>query len=146
VLHNLDVALNHALRCDALGLQRGLPENFFKESFVRPNGYDADLRALPEILVIRFRNSHIEFGLEPVLDTANDHTLVLERLRVGNVNIECQESDDCHGWLRPDVGHHFLRDKGFDLIADFNVVEILDADAAFVTLCHFRRIVLEALQ
>src|SRR3989442_8919550 len=48
--------------------------------------------------------------------------------------------------LRPDVGHHFFGDKGFDGVADLYVVEILNTDATFVAASGFRSIFLEALQ
>src|SRR5438094_376141 len=45
--------------------------------------------------------------------------------------------------LRPDV-HHFFSHERFNLIADFHVVKVLYADAAFVAARDFGSIFLEA--
>src|SRR5262245_47689966 len=48
--------------------------------------------------------------------------------------------------LHSDVGHHLFGHECFDRIADFDVVEILNTDAAFVAARDFRSVFLEALE
>src|SRR5262245_60450529 len=47
---------------------------------------------------------------------------------------------------RADVGHYFLCHERFNRIADFDVVEILNADTAFVAFGDFGCVFLESLQ
>src|SRR5215471_8304187 len=50
-----------------------------------------------------------------------------------------------HGWLEQS-GCDFFGDVGFDDVADLDVLEPLEADAAFKALLYFRDVVFEAAQ
>ena len=67
-----------------------------------------------------------------------------------DMNVESQKGNDYHfqrraNGLRPDVGHYFLCHEGLDGIADLHVIEVLNADTAFVAFCDFGRVFLESL-
>src|SRR5262249_39255070 len=50
--HDFDIALNRALRRDSFRFLTSLLQPFFQELFVRSDGHDADLRTLPQFLMI----------------------------------------------------------------------------------------------
>ena len=89
-----------------------------------------------------FGNGNIELRAQPILQSADHHPLVLERLRVGNVDVESQQRDDSRTMLHPTSrrrGHHFFRDERFDGVSDLDVVVVLDADTAFVSALPLRK-------
>src|SRR5262245_47150836 len=103
--------------------------------------------------MVDLRDSHVELPAQPIFETAHDHSLVLQGLCVWDVDVQSEKSDNYHLMkdgrnsgtvatvpeflsLGSDVGHHFLGDKGFDLIADLHVVEVLNSDAALIALGH----------
>jgi hypothetical protein len=56
--------------------------------------------ALPEIVVPDLRNRDVEL-LHPVLDAAEHHALLFQRLRAGNEKLQGEESDnhgECTNW------------------------------------------------
>src|SRR2546425_12810206 len=66
--------------------------------FVRERD-DADDRALPHIVVIELRHRHVEMTAQTVLQAAEHLPLVLQRLRIGDVQLEGEQAD-WHGRLR----------------------------------------------
>jgi hypothetical protein len=55
------------------------------------DGHDSQARALPQILMLELGDGDIEL-LETVLDSPEHHALVLERLRVWNVDLDVKNS------------------------------------------------------
>ena len=60
----------------------------------------AEGRALPEILVVTFRDRHVEVVGDLRLDLAEDSTLPLQRMILGDVHDEAKDAHD-HGRIRP---------------------------------------------
>ena len=110
-LHNFDIALNHAFRRRPLGLFGRFLQYFLQETFVWPDSHDTHLRPLPQVLMIDFRNRHVEFRSQPVLQPPYDHPLVLERLCVGQMDVEGEKSNCDHfsTWGPPTSG---IRPRG----------------------------------
>src|SRR5262249_13705773 len=59
-LYNLDVCLNHALRRDTFGFTGSFLEYLLQELFVRSHSHHAHLSALPQLLMVYFRNRNIK--------------------------------------------------------------------------------------
>ena len=55
-------------------------------------GDDADHRPLPDILMIQFRNRNIELKPQLVLQAAQHLALILQRLRIGNMQFQSEQS------------------------------------------------------
>src|SRR5271168_4530978 len=123
---------------------------------------DADHRPLPHIMMLQLRHCNIELAAQLVFQAAKHLPLVLQRLRVGNVQLEGEETNR-HAWLpgtarrlsfasRPNGlpgsfrGAHLGDAETFEKIADLDVVEVAHADAAFETGAHFAGVIFEALQ
>src|SRR5271154_4356391 len=123
---------------------------------------DADHRPLPHIMILQLRHRNIELAAQFVFQAAQHLPLVLQRLRVGNVQLEGEETNR-HAWLpgtarrlsfasRPSGlpgsfrGAHLSDAETFEKIADLDVVEVGHADAAFETGAHFAGVIFEALQ
>jgi hypothetical protein len=92
-LNDFDIALNHAVGRNTFGFFECELQGLARVLFVGSDGGDADRGALPYVLVIGFGNGDIEFGAEPVLEAADDHALVFERLRMGDVDLEREQGD-----------------------------------------------------
>ena len=69
--------------------KRRFLQDLFEKTLIRTNCDSANLRPLPQVLVISFR-SDIELRLKAILYPTDHHTLVFERLCVRNVNVESQ--------------------------------------------------------
>ena len=110
---------------------------------------DADLRALPGILPVQFGDGHIEFPPQPVLQAAQHLPLVFERMRIGNVDFQGEQTDrhrhpcgpaprtgvHCRdraprsstGSGRASASMSLLHREALEHVADLDVVEIGDA-------------------
>ena len=94
--------------------------------------------ALLQVLVIDLEHGDVEL-LQPILDAQQHHSLVLQRLAAGHMELNGQQTDD---HLRGD--RDALHDEDLDDVADLDVVEVLDADTALEPFAHFADVVLEA--
>ena len=92
-LHDLDVALHDAFGRAALGIFERQLQRLQGILFIGSDGRDADCSALPQLLMIRFGDGDIEFRAQAVSEAADDHSLVLERLGVRDVDVESQQGD-----------------------------------------------------
>src|SRR5215831_15409000 len=89
-LYDLNVALYRALRSRSLGLFECMAQHLIQVTFVGSYCDDAYLSTLPQILMVNFGYRYIKFGPQAVLHRANDHSFILQRLCVRNVDIEGQ--------------------------------------------------------
>jgi hypothetical protein len=60
---------------------------------VARDGYHANARPLPKILMIQLGDGYIEVGAKPVFQAAKHLPLVFQRLRVRDVDFQCEETD-----------------------------------------------------
>src|SRR5665213_3868422 len=82
------VPLKHALGFGKHGLER-----LFQVSRIVRDAHNADLRALPGVLMIQFGDRHVKSAPKPVFEAPQHLPFVLERARVGDMNFERQEPD-----------------------------------------------------
>ena len=132
---------------------------------------DPKAGALPEVLMLDLGDRHVELP-ETIFDAAQDHSLVLERLGARNVELDGQQTDNhtqcsvlvpgaqcwgsvlvlgapCAGTvhrhrLGPD--RHALHREHLDEVANFDVVESFEADAALDAGLDLADIIFEAPQ
>src|SRR5436190_3331816 len=107
------------------------------------------------------RDAHLVARGDPILHLREHAPLVLERARARNAELETQDPDPDRLVGRSEEATSFhdarrggsLRDRGdfldevrLDLIADLDVVEVLESDAALVALLDLTGVVLEPTQ
>src|SRR6185295_7694418 len=128
-------------------IQRLLTHLIDVSSFIGHTGKAQD-GFLPQVLFINFGYREVELVSQPILETQEDLPLVLQRLTLGNEQLDRAEPDDhTHGQTYALKFCGNLVDCiGFDDIPCLDVVEILDANSTLVTLLHFTDVVLEATQ
>ena len=119
---------------------------------IRADGHHGQSRALPEILMLDLGHRHVEL-LQPVLDAPEHHALVFQRSRSGHVEFDGKQRNDhlfplAAGPTPPRLtlmpaapasqavarcsrsDRDALHREHFDDVADLDVVELLEADAA----------------
>jgi hypothetical protein len=96
-------------------------------------GYDAcrEFRPLPEILVARLGDGHVEAIVQPVLQALENAPLLLERLAAVDLELPADHADD-HAAAAPDQDSPLVEPASvratdfdtiaFDVIADLEVV------------------------
>jgi hypothetical protein len=77
---------------EALGFAQDVLQGFFDVLFGIGEGDDADSRGLPDVLEIQFGDGDVEFTSQAVSEAADDLALVLERVRVGEAELESEEA------------------------------------------------------
>jgi len=130
---------------------------------------DANGGRLPDIVKIQLGHGDVEFAAEAILEAAKDLALVLEGASVRDVEFQRQQTDRHGGESGVEPRHckkkslfagggagtglrggfgagNFLNIESFENVADFHVVEIGDAGAAFKTGTDFAGVVLEAFE
>src|SRR5258707_2420440 len=111
--------------------------------------------------MIQFRNRDIELEPQLVLQAAQHLALILQRLRIGNVQFQSEQSYG-HGFPGTAASLFFsggdarlsrsfrrgklLHVEAFQDVADLYVVEVGDAGAALKAGAHFARVIFEALE
>src|SRR5256714_10117653 len=112
---------------------------------------DGQLGALPQVVVGRLRGRDVEAVVEPVLEALQDVTLLLQR--AAPLEVQLPGHPPHHHGSRPLAAIPPVERAGdlldairFDQVADLDVVEVLDADAALEALPHLAHVVLEALE
>src|ERR1700733_13344 len=147
---------------DAIGFVQNLLQQFLNIPLFIGQRYNAHHRPLPQIVMIQLRDSHVNLPSQLILQAAKHLPLVLQRLRVRDVQLEGKQADRHERlqelcWvlsarrrrtgLRSSFrGAEFGHLEAFQNVADLDVVEIGDAHAALKAGAHFAGIVLEALQ
>ena len=110
--------------------------------------------------MIELGDGDVETRAQPVLQAAQHLPLVLERMRVGNVNFQGQETDRHLRTSPTSVSrehaarvrrvasrqNQLLHREALEHVADLHVVEIRDAHAALEASAHFAGIFLESPQ
>lgn len=139
-------AAEHARRVRLYGLQ-----NLFGADAVVSDGNGGYDRTLPGIEMIDFGHGDIEALAKPVFQALDDVALFLERMRVLNMYVERQYTDCRHPASRA-----LLRDrnlwgdsfhgKRLQHVADLNVVEVRDRNAALKTVLDLACVIFEALE
>src|SRR5438876_873049 len=129
----------------------GLPEHALGVAPLVRHHTDRQLGALPQVVVGRFRGRDVEAVVEPVLEALQDVTLLLQRAAPLEMQLPGHHPD--HHGSRPLAAIPPVERAGdlldairFDQVADLDVVEVLDADAALEALPHLAHVVLEALE
>ena len=84
---------------DALGLGEDVLQRFFDVLFSVGEGDDADGGGLPDVVEVEFGDGDVEFAAQAGFEAAEDLTLVLEGVGVGDLQVEEEESYR-HGGLR----------------------------------------------
>src|SRR3989454_9193849 len=116
-------------------------------------GHDArgQLGALPQILVIGLGRRDVEALVQPVLEAAQDLPLVFQGLAAVQMQLPRDEANDHRS--RPlgaaprlERARDLLDAIRLDQVSHFDVVEVLDADAALEALADLAGVVLEPLQ
>src|SRR5271154_877712 len=112
--------------------------------------------------MIQFRNRHVELPPQLIFQAANHLSLVLQRLRVRDVQLKGEQADG-HDWLQERCYNLFSRRwcaalcggiggaelghlEALQNVADLDVVKIRDAHAALKAGANLAGIVLEALE
>src|SRR5271154_2135258 len=112
--------------------------------------------------MIQFRNRHVELPPQLIFQAANHLSLVLQRLRVRDVQLKGEQADG-HDWLQERCYSLFSRPwcaalcgcigsaefrhlETLQNVADLDVVEVRDAHAALKAGANLTGVVLEALQ
>src|SRR5438445_4469617 len=129
----------------------GLPEHALGVATLVRHHTDRQLGALPQVVVGRFRGRDVEAVVEPVLEALQDVTLLLQR--AAPLEVQLPGHHPHHHGSRPLAAIPPVERAGdlldairFDQVADLDVVEVLDADAALEALPHLAHVVLEALE
>src|SRR3989454_474905 len=129
----------------------GLPEHALGVAPLVRHHTDRQLGALPQVVVGRFRGRDVEAVVEPVLEALQDVTLLLQR--AAPLEVQLPGHHPHHHGSRPLAAIPPVERAGdlldairFDQVADLDVVEVLDADAALEALPHLAHVVLEALE
>jgi hypothetical protein len=115
--------------------------------------------ALPEVVVVDFRDSCAEAVAQVVLRGAHEVALPLQRSRLGKMELRRQDRDVTrgHGGLRGRGGgaaRRLVQRRALDLtrlehledVAFAEVIEPLEQDAALEAVGHLTHVVLEASQ
>src|SRR6266850_240985 len=107
-----------------------------------------ELGPLPQLLVCRLGDRHVEPVVQPVLEALQHDALVLEGLARRQVQLPDDQPDDHgrRGGSGAEEPGDLLDAIGLDEVADLDVVEILDADAALEALAHFAYVFFEPLE
>src|SRR5262249_4590982 len=124
-------------------------------------------RALPEVVILTFRDRDVELVLHPGLDRSEHAALPLEGMVLRQKQLEAQDADH-HTGRSPDASGLTLGGLGsltglsalgaavresprdlldlvaFDDVSDLEVLEILEADAALVAARDLAHVLLEA--
>lgn len=110
---------------------------------------------LPEIIIVNFSNGNIELVPDPILQAANRVPLGFQGTAFRNMYFYRTNSDK-HMLAQKIVSsetfpvlqfsRNFINHIGLDDITHFKIVEVLDADAAFVSCLHFAGVILEPLK
>ena len=69
----------------------GTVQRLLSPALVARDRDDADQRPLPSVLEADLSNGYVEAAAKPVLQTAQYLTLILERLRMGDVELKREE-------------------------------------------------------
>src|SRR4029453_17463553 len=127
---------------------------------VGPDLRDAEHRALPEIVVIAFRNRDVEGVGDTGLDLAQHAALALQRVVLGDEERQLQHTDD-HGRARAlqrafgggaarhggaEAADDLFHLIGFDHVAALHILVVVEADAALVARLYLAGVVLEPAQ
>src|SRR5438874_4265477 len=117
----------------------GLPEHALGVAPLVRHHTDRQLGALPQVVVGRFRGRDVEAVVEPVLEALQDVTLLLQR--AAPLEVQLPGHHPHHHGSRPLAAIPPVERAGdlldairFDQVADLDVVEVLDADAALEAL------------
>src|SRR5579871_1038423 len=97
--------------------------------FVRKR-HHANYRTLPNVVMVHFRDSHVEFLAQLVLETAQDLTFIFQRLRIRYVQLQRKQTD-WHWIFRGRKAAYFLP-------ADAPPCAAASAAESFCTLKHSR--------
>ena len=92
-LNDFDVSLNDTFGGAAFRFIESELQCLSHILFVRTDCGDADRGALPHILMICFGDGHVELRSKAVFEAANNHSLVFERVRVRDGDLEGEQSD-----------------------------------------------------
>src|SRR5690606_1176192 len=130
----------------------------------RSHDAGAQLRSLPDIVVVRLRDGDVEPIVEAVFQALDHAPLLLQRLAAVDLQIPGDEADD-HRSCDPPVRRgardsgaftaalrsrqcsgHLFDAEALDQVADLHVVEALNVEAALEALAHLAHVVLEALE
>src|SRR5437764_3898451 len=117
----------------------GLPHG----TIVRSDSHHADLRSLPQFLMFDLGYRYIEIGAKAILQSANYHAFVFERVRLRNVYIQREQRNHSRHHLRFSSwrflagagGFHAFHEERFDGVSDFEIVVVMNADTAFISAC-----------
>lgn len=152
---------------NALGFGQDVLQGFFHVLLGVGERNDADGGRLPDIVEIQLGHGNVEFAAEAILEAAKDLALVLEGASVRDVQFQRQQTDRHGGESGGEPRHYkkkalfasggpglsggfgagnFLDVESFENVADFHVVEIGDAGAAFKAGTNFAGVVLKALE
>jgi len=93
ILNDLYISLNNTFRGGAFGFIECELKGLTHVLLVRADAGDADRGALPYFLMICFGDRHIELRSKAVFQAANYHSLVFERLRVRDGDLEREQGD-----------------------------------------------------
>src|SRR6184192_766497 len=127
------------------------PEHAFRVAPLVRHHAGRQLGALPQVLVRRLGRRDVEPVMQPVLEALEHVALVLERAAPLEVQLPGDEPHD-HGSPASGRASHVQRARDFldlvrlDQVADLDVVEALDPDAALEALPDLAHVVLEALE
>ena len=111
---------------------------------------------LPEIIIVNFSNGDIKLVPDSILQAANRVPLGFQGTAFGNMYFYRTNSDK-HMLAQKKIvssgtfpvlqfSRNFVNHIGLDDITHFKIVEVLDADAAFVSCLHFAGVILEPLE
>ena len=108
------------------------------------HGTDPDLGPLPQVMISYLRDRHIEARLHPVDQFSEDMSFPFKRVVFRDPKVQLANSyDHLISLLLGQTGLDLLHFIGFDDIAGFDVIKILDPDTALKTLRAFLHIILE---
>lgn len=100
------------------------------------------LRRLPGILIVHFRQLYLESIGGAILELPQHAALLLKRMACREIQVDLANAYH-HGLQRRFL---FLDDIGFDDVAVFDIVEVLQAYAALVVVRHLANVILEAFE
>lgn len=137
-----DIALDQFLR-----VMNDLQQHALNDAAAAVQCHESQPGPLPLLLEFQLRHRDVVFFLHTVFEAGQTLPFILERMRVGEVDVQRKETDNHLDSVKLRLyGFDFFEHINFDHIPRLNVFEIRQADAAFQVFLHFGDIVFEVLQ